>query len=459
MFELNFVLGIIYMVNENMLENKKVFVLGMARSGYEVSKLIASNNDVLITDAKEQNVDHVEELKNLGVKYVVSDTPEDMLDESFDLVIKNPGITYKHPVCVKAKDLGISVVNEVEVAYNYLPKDITIVGVTGSNGKTTTVSLIYEMLLKENKKVHLAGNIGFPLSSFVSKIKSGDILVIEVSSHQLVDFDKFKTDISIVTNLTPTHLDFFDTYENYVDKKFRIFNHHTSDDIAIINLEDDLTVEYTKNIPSKRRIFTSQNRGHIYLEEDEIYYGDELFINTKDIKLKGVHNYENVMAAILAVKNLGVSDETIKSVLKDFSGVEHRIEFVKTINDIDFYNDSKSTNPISTKVALRAFDKPVILLLGGKDRGNNFDELKEDLKNVKNIICYGETKDIIEKFASDNNIPCTKEDVLEQAIIKAYELSNSGDVILFSPACASWDQYNSFEERGGEFKRVVDSLK
>ncbi len=439
-----------------MLKNKKVFVLGMARSGYEVSKLIAPNNNVLITDAKEQNEKHVKELKSLGVTFKVSNEPEKMLNESFDLVIKNPGITYKHKVVTKAKDLNIPVVNEIEVAYGYLPKDVTILGITGSNGKTTTATLIYEMLLSDKKSAHLAGNIGFPLSSFVNEIKSGDILVVEISSHQLVDFKNFKTDISIMTNITETHLDFFDTYENYIDKKLKIFNYHTERDTAIINLEDKITLNHLKNISSKKLYFNKE--GDIYLKDNNIYYNNKFYISVDDIKLQGIHNYENIMTAILAVKELNVSDKAIREVLETFSGVEHRIEFVKSVNERLFYNDSKSTNPTSTKVALRAFKKPVILLLGGKDRNNDFDELKDEIKKIKKIICFGETKEKIANFAKTNNILCEKSNSLNEAVEKSYRESDEGDIILLSPACASWDQYSSFEERGDEFKSIVNSF-
>ena len=443
-----------------MFKNKKIFVLGMARSGYEAAKLLASkNNKVLITDMKEQNEVHVKELKDLGVEYIITNEPEKLFDSSFDILVKNPGINKKHPVVKTARELNIPVINEVEVAYSYLPNDISIIGITGSNGKTTTATIIYEILKEAGKSVYLAGNIGIPLCSFVEKMKYGNILVLEISSHQLVDLDKFKTDISVLTNLSETHLDFFGTYENYVNNKGRIFKYHTKEDLSIINFNNKDSLKLTENINSKKKYFSVNEKKDAYLEKDAIHYNNEEIIKLSDIKVKGNHNYENIMCSIMVVKEYGVDNETICNVLKRFGGVEHRIEFVNKINNREFYNDSKSTNLASTQIALRSFNSPVILILGGLDRGLPFDDLKNDLKYVKEIVCYGETKNKIKEFAGKVNISCTVVDNLEEAVKKSYELSEEKYIILFSPACASWDQFKDFEERGNIFKKVVNSLK
>ncbi|MDD2409685.1 MAG: UDP-N-acetylmuramoyl-L-alanine--D-glutamate ligase [Bacilli bacterium] len=443
-----------------MWEYKKIFILGMARSGYEAAKLLTNkNNKVLITDMKEQNEEHVKELKDLGVEFVISNEPELILDNSYDVVVKNPGINKEHPLVIKAKKLNIPVINEVEVAYHYLPKDITIIGITGSNGKTTTTTIIYEILKAAKKSVHLAGNIGFPLCSIVNHIKEGDILVIEISSHQLVDFDKFKTNIAILTNLFETHLDFFKTYKNYINNKGRIFKYHTHNNLAIINKNNKDSLMLTKNIAAKKIYFSINKKTDSYLDNNIIYYNNEEIIKVENIKIKGNHNYENIMCAIMVVKEFNVDNEVIKKVLKDFSGVEHRIEYVKELNSRTFYNDSKSTNVNATKMALRSFKSPIILILGGLNRGLPFDDLEQDMKYVKDIVCYGETKYIIKKFADKINISCNVVDNLKQAINKSYELSNPKDIILFSPACASWDQYQDFEERGEQFKKIVNTLK
>ena len=376
----------------------------------------------------------------------------------FDYLIKNPGVFPNNDVVVKAKKLGIPVINEMEVAYNMLPENIKIIGITGSNGKTTTTLLTYEILKIAGLPVHMGGNIGIPLCDLVNEVKSGDILVLEISSHQLLDFDKFKTDISVLTNFSEVHLDMFGTYENYKQNKLRIFDFHDESNIAIINSNDKEVLEYTKNIPSKKIYFNSEVDADICIKNDEIYYDSNKICDLNDIRLKGKHNYENVMCAILIAKQFGVDNEAIKEALNNFAGAEHRMEFVRRFKDREFYNDSKATNNTSTITALSSFETPVILLLGGLDRGLPFDELGKYMDNVKAVVCYGETKDKIEAFCDKINIPVTKVDNLEEATRYAYNISEKGDTILLSPACASWDQFKSFEERGKKFKEIINNL-
>lgn len=443
-----------------MFENKKIFILGMARSGYEVAKFLSKyNNKILITDIKMQDKDKMEELSNLGINVIITDNPLDLFNNSFDFVVKNPGIKLDHPLVLKAQELNIPVVNEVEVAYHFLPKNISIIGITGSNGKTTTTTLIYEFLKEGNYPVHLGGNIGIPLSNLVDNVKENDILVLEISGHQLHDMYDFKTNVSVMTNLSEVHIDHFKTYENYIKNKCKIFNNHTSNDLAILNLDNKDVYNNTKNIKSSKLFFSSTKDADICIKSGFIYYKNEKIVNISDIRLKGVHNLENIMCAIGATKKFGISNESINNVLSKFAGVEHRIEFVDKINGREFYNDSKATNVKSTQIALSSFDCPTILLLGGLDRGHSFDELKDYLTHVKYIVCYGETKNRIKEFANKVNVDCTIVDTLEEAVKFSYEISESGDVILLSPACASWDQYDSFEKRGEEFKRVVGELK
>lgn len=441
-------------------KNKKILVLGMARSGYEVSKLLSKyNNKIIITDKKEQDINHVEELENLGVKFILSEDPIDLIDNSFDLVIKNPGINYNHPLILKANDLNIKVVNEVEVAYHFLPSDSFIIAVTGSNGKTTTTTLIYEFIKKMGLNVHLGGNIGFPLSQIVNDVKSKDIVVLEISAQQLHDCYDFNPNISVLTNLEEVHTDFFTTHENYVNHKLRIFKNHNSSNIAILNKSNEEEYIATKNIKSKKIYFSSKEKADCYYYNNSIYYNDDKIIDVKDIRLKGMHNYENIMCAIIATKELNISNDTIKEVLSNFYGVEHRIEYVKTLNNIEFYNDSKATNVKSTEIALSSFNSPTILLMGGLDRKHPFDDLKEYFGNVKLVVCYGETKERIKAFCDSINTKCIVVNDIEQAVIKSYENAIKNDVILLSPACASWDQFTSFEERGKAFKDAVNKLK
>ncbi len=442
-----------------MFKNKKIFVLGMARSGYEVSKLLSKyNNEILVTDKKEQDIKHIEELEELGVTFIQSDDPVSLIDSSYDLVIKNPGIRYDHPLILKAIDLGIKVVNEVEVAYHFLPKNAFVIAVTGANGKTTTTTLVYEFIKAMGKRVHLGGNIGYPLSQIVENVEMNDVVVLEISAQQLHDCYDFNPNVSILTNLVPVHIDFFGTYENYIDHKLKIFMNHNSKNIAVINKSNKDSYESTKDIKSNKVYFSSSEEADCYIKENAIYYKDEKIINLNEIRVKGMHNYENIMCAIIATKELGISNETIKEVLNKFTGVEHRIEFVAKINGREFYNDSKATNVKSTEIALNAFNTPTILLLGGLDRGHSFEDLKDDLTHVTHIVCYGETKDRIKEFADECKIDCTVVNTLEEATKFAYNISNDGDTILLSPACASWDQFEDFEKRGNVFKEVINNI-
>lgn len=438
-----------------MFENKKIFVFGMARSGYEVSKLLAHyNNEIILVDKKEQEKEKIKELENLNIKVYIDEDASKYLDKTFDYVIKNPGISNEHELVKKAESLGISVINEIEVAYHFLPK-VKLICVTGSNGKTTTTTIIYNMIKRYTNNVHMCGNMGIPLSKMIKDIKDNDILVMEISSQQLNNFKDFKPDIAVLTNLIPVHIDFFGNYESYKNIKKRIFKNFDDKSLAILNLENEDVVELTKDIKGRKEYFSSKKKTDCYYENNALYYKNEKVIETKDILVKGMHNYENIMCAILVMKELGISNQIICDELKEFKGVEHRIEFVKELNNRKFYNDSKATNTVSTKIALDSFNTPTILIMGGLDRGHSFDELDDHLKNVKYIICYGQTKERIKAWSK---VDCKVVENLEEATKKAYELSEPGDTILLSPACASWDQFNSFEERGTLFKEVINKL-
>ncbi len=444
-----------------MIKNKKIFVFGMARSGYEVAKFLHKyNNEIIVTDAKEQDEDKVKELENLGIKVIITNRPEDLLDESFDYMVKNPGIIKTHPCVVKAHNLGLEVINEVEVAYLFLPKNINIIAITGSNGKTTTTTITYNILKEAGLPVHLAGNIGTPLSKLVEEIKENDYLVMEISDHQLVDMYKFHPSIAVLTNLSQVHLDFHgNSYDNYKNTKKKLFLNMNEEDVAFLNYNNSDVVELTKDLKTNKKYFSTNTKTDCYLKDNKIYFEDELIINTNDILVKGLHNYENIMCAIMVAKTLKINNEVIIKVLKEFNGVEHRLEFVRNLNNRLFYNDSKSTNNESTITALKSFDKPTILLLGGLDRNIPFDALTPYMTYVKEVICYGETKNKLKEYCDSINKKCIVLDNLLESTKKAYEISNEGDVILLSPACASWDQYKTFEERGEEFKKIVNELK
>jgi UDP-N-acetylmuramoylalanine--D-glutamate ligase len=282
---------------------------------------------------------------------------------------------------------------------------------------------------------------------------------MEISDHQLCDMYRFKTNVSVLTNIYDAHADFHDSHERYVKTKLKIFNNHTKDDIAIINRDNEEAVDNTKDINSTKYYFSKDKKEHVYMKDNAIYYEDEKIVDIKDIKLVGNHNYENIMAAISAVKVYNVDNESICNVLKTFGGVEHRIEFVTSIDGVDYYNDSKATNCESTKTALKAFSRPTLLLLGGLDRGHSFDDLTPCMSNVTYVAAFGETKPRIKEYCDRIGIDCGLFDNLHEATIACYEKAQHGDVVLLSPACASWDQYKAFEDRGNEFKDLVKSFK
>jgi UDP-N-acetylmuramoylalanine--D-glutamate ligase len=446
-----------------MFENKKIFILGMARSGYDAAKLLAKHhNEIVLNDKSlDQDEDKVKELESLGVKVILGSHPDDILDESFDYLIKNPGVHFDHKYLEYAEKHNIKVINEIEMAYHFLPDNVKKIGITGTNGKTTTTTLTYEIVKAYyGDKTHLAGNIGFPLSGVVESIKENDILVMEIGVPQLHDMYDFKFDISVLTNIFEAHLDMFKTREYYNENKKRIFRHHTKDDIAIINKGNLDAYNLTKDVPSTIKYFSStQEIDGCYLKDDFIYYYDEQIININDIRIKGVHNYENCMCAIMVAKELNIPNEVIVSVLKEFKGVEHRIEYVRTLNGKEFYNDSKATNIKATQIALNAFQKPVILLLGGLERKQNFKDLEEYMKYTKLVVGYGECKERLKDQMEEINKKIILTDNLRNAIMIANENSVEGDVILLSPASASWDQYKSYEIRGEEFKNIVKELE
>ena len=445
-----------------MFENKKIFILGMARSGYEAAKVLSKlNNEIVLNDYDvNQDENKVNELKELGVNVILGSHPDDILDESFDYMIKNPGIKFNHKYVKYCEEHGIKIINEIEMAYHLLPKGVKIIGITGTNGKTTTTTLTYE-ILKEfyGDRVHLAGNIGFPLCGVLNDIKEDDILVMEIGVPQLHDFYDFNVDIAVLTNIYEAHLDMFGTREYYNENKLRIFMNQSKNDVAIINAGNDDAYSITKNINSNKKYFSSKDViDGSYLKDNKIYYYDEEIIDVRDVKLHGIHNYENIMCAIMVCKEMNVPNDVMVKVIKNFNGVEHRIEFVRDINNVLYFNDSKATNIKATQIALSAFDKPTILILGGLDRGQSFLPLKDYLIYTKLVICYGECKNRICEEMTSLGIKTIVTDNLSSAVSIAYENNVSGDVVLLSPGCASWDQYKCFEDRGNEFKELVNKL-
>ena len=448
-----------------MFKKNKILILGMARSGYQAAKLlIKRGNDVYLNEFKTEDKmdkDQVKELKDLGVNLIFGSHPDDLLDESFDYLIKNPGVPIDHKYVLKARELGIEAINEVEMAYRLLPEDVSLIGITGTNGKTTTTTLIYEIMYRAyGEKVHLAGNIGFPLSSIIDEVKSGDIIVIECSCQQGENFIDFHPHVGVCTNFSEAHIDFMKTYDHYKEVKSRMFYNQSTDDIAIMNHDNKDVMEKLENVPSIKRYFSSSEKLEgCYLKDENIYYYDELIMNINDIKIKGIHNVENCMAAIMAVKEYGVSNEIINEVISNFKGVEHRLEYVDTVNGVEYYNDTEATNIKCCQIALSSFNKPIILFLGGLERGQDFNELTPYMDNVKAIIAIGTCRERVKEYAKSINKDVYVYEYLTEGFKKASTIAKEGDIVLLSPASASWDQYKECEIRGAEFKKNVYDLK
>lgn len=448
-----------------MFENKKVLILGFARSGYDAAKILLKRNCiVIINDFKEESIHdskRINELKNLGCQFIFGSHPENLLDESFDYLIKNPGIKIDHEYVLKARELNIPVLNEVELAYELLPKSVTLIGITGTNGKTTTTTLTYEIMHEAFKdRVHLAGNIGYPLCSILDQIKEDDIIVMEVSCQQSENILKYHPHVALITNYSPAHIDFLKSYENYKRVKAKMFYNQETNDIAILNMDNKDVLHEMENIKSIKKYFSSQNNNaNCYLKDNKIYYNNEVVLDREIVKIPGLHNLENIMGAISICKEFNVSNSVIQKVISNFKGVEHRLEYVDTVLGTRFYNDTEATNIKCTQIALSSFDKPTIIILGGLERGQNFDDLKDYLSNVKAIIGIGSCRERVRVFGESNHIDTYIYETLKEGFRVIPKIMEKDNIVLLSPASASWDQYKECEERGSEFKKYVEELK
>ncbi len=447
-----------------MFENKKILILGLARSGYQAAVLLSKRgNTVVLNDSKkkeELEAEKIEELEKLGVELILGEHPDDLLDESFDYLVKNPGVPIDHKYVKRAHELDIEVLNEVEVAYRLLPKGVKIIGITGTNGKTTTTTLTYEIMKEAyGERVFLVGNIGFPLCSILDKVKEDSILVMEVSCQQLENLKEFNPCVGVMTNLSEAHIDFFKNYENYKKVKAKLFKNQTSKDVAILNLENEDVLDVCKDIKSTVKYFSSSKEiNGCYVDKEAIYYYGEKVIDISDILIVGKHNLENCMASIMAVKEFDVTNEIIRKVISNFKGVEHRLEYVGEVLGVKYYNDTEATNIKCTQIALSSFKKPIILILGGLERGQDFNELTSFMKNVKAIVAIGQCRGRVLEYGSTLGIPTYSYEFLKDGFGKCVELARPEDVVLLSPASASWDQYKECEVRGSEFKGYVKEL-
>lgn len=442
--------------------HKKVLVLGLAKSGVTAASLLHKLGAFVTVNDKKPLSENPEAqgLLEQGIKVICGEHPVDLLEEGFELIVKNPGIPYTNPIIEGAVEKGIPVITEVELAFQI--SDAPFIGITGTNGKTTTTTLVFEMLNEGNKLPLIAGNIGTVASGVAQEAEKENTIVIELSSFQLMGIETFNPKIAIVTNIYDAHLDYHGTRKEYISAKANITKNQTESEYLIVNADQEDTLAIAAGSKATIVPFSTKKvlaKGAC-IEDGFICFNGEKVMKVNEIALPGNHNLENILSAMAAAKLSGVENSAIQQVLRTFTGVRHRLQYVGEIEGRKFYNDSKATNILATVNALAAFQTPVILLAGGLDRGNEFDELIPYLNNVKALVTFGQTAPKIERVGREAGIKLMERvDNVEEAVPAAFRYSNPGDVILLSPACASWDQYKSFEVRGDIFINEVHKLK
>lgn len=453
------------------IKNKKAAVIGIGVSNVPLIKfLIKHGARVTAHDRRtaEQLGDTYDELKALGVEFILGENYLDKIDDDADVIYKTPGVRYDVPAIKNAVESGTALSSEMELFFELCPADI--IAVTGSDGKTTTTSLINDMLTRGGYKCYLGGNIGRPLIDEVQNIKPEDKVIVELSSFQLHTMKK-SPKIAVVTNVTPNHLDWHTDFKEYVDAKKAIFLNQCEGCRAVFNYDNDLTREFyteTENgVYFSRK--TSLSDGYCLVGEMiSKRAGGETereILNINDIYIPGLHNVENYLAAIAAVDGL-VSDDVIRATAKGFKGVPHRIEFVREIDGVKYYNDSIASSPARTTAGLKSFSQKVILIAGGYDKKIPFDEFGPVVcEHAEKLVLCGFTADKIEAAVKaapnydEKSLPIYKISDFSAAVGKAREIAKSGDIVILSPACASFDLFKNFEERGNTFKEIVNSFK
>lgn len=452
----------------------KYTVLGAGRSGLGAAKLLAGKGaEVFLSDSSpEKKLSYLkkEDLINLKIEFETGKHSAKVFD--CDIIIKSPGIPPHSDIILEAQRKGIKIFSEIEIASWFCP--CVVVAITGTNGKTTTTVLTGEVLKNAGCDVRVCGNVGLAFSEVIGSLKSNSFVVLEVSSFQLSDIKDFKPDVSALLNLTPDHIDWHGSMKSYLDAKLKINgNQKPGKDHFIYNYDDRYLRKELKNKKLKGIVsgFGCENEiieklflEGCYVKNNDIIYFDknknisEKITNLNEIKIRGRHNVYNSMAAALSAKSLGIDSGTIRDTFKKFKGVEHRIEFVRNLDGVEFYNDSKATNFDSTYVALESFPGNIILILGGKKGVNNFSLIEDFVKDrVKLIISIGQTKEDIKEYFSKFTevIVCTE---LLNAVKESFKYAEAGDIVLFSPAFKSFDMFDNFEHRGSEFKKCVNSL-
>lgn len=443
---------------------KNITVIGIGISNLPLIKyLVSLGANVTACDRRsaEDLGENYTELEKLGVKFNLGDGYLNNL--SGDMIFKTPGMRYDVPELLKAKENGSIVTSEMEVFFEVCPSHI--IAVTGSDGKTTTTTLIHKMMTDAGYKTWLGGNIGNPLLTDTEKMKENDWVILELSSFQLHTMRK-SPEIAVITNISPNHLDMHKDYKEYIDAKKNIMLYQNEGDTLIVNADNQVTADIGKSANGAVKYFSRNGMADVYLDGNIIKRGIVEILNIKDIKIPGMHNVENYMAAIAAVSGL-VSKDVIVNVAKTFGGVEHRIELVRTLDGVKYYNSSIDSSPNRTINTLSVFPNKVIMIAGGKDKGIPYDEIGPALaEHVKVLILIGATSDKIQealdaeinKTGNGKDIEVIRATSYEDAVNTARSKAHDGDVVLLSPASTSFDMFRNFEERGNLFKKIVNEL-
>ncbi|MGH7885514.1 MAG: UDP-N-acetylmuramoyl-L-alanine--D-glutamate ligase [Thermodesulfobacteriota bacterium] len=440
------------------LKKNKFLVFGLGKTGIETSKFLYKKSaEFIAVDSQplEKLSSEVNELIKKGVT-IETDYNSFELFEWADIVILSPGISFNHQLVKKAIEIGKKVISEIEFSSYFI--SIPIIGITGTNGKTTTTSLISEILMNSGKKVFTGGNIGIPLITIADNYQDFDLALLELSSFQLQGTFNFSPLIGLILNISENHLDHHINFTEYVDAKMKLFQNHKAENWSVFNINDPIIREKLSIIRSKKITFGDKaNNADIHLDSKKLFLRD-LSFNLDNIKLLGAHNIENIMASIAVAFILGVESQIIQETIDQFKPLPHRIEYISTIKGVKIYNDSKSTSPDATLKALESLDPPIILVAGGKDKETSFETLKETIKcKVKHLILIGESKARMKAELQQSTLTSTAES-LEEAVNKAIKSSNPNDTLLFSPACSSFDMFKSYEERGRKFKEIVQNI-
>jgi UDP-N-acetylmuramoylalanine--D-glutamate ligase len=446
------------------LWGKRVLVVGLARTGVATSLFCAARGaTVTATDTRTENAigETLPQLRSAGVHLELGGHSKEILLKQ-DLIIPSPGVPADAPLLQAARANGITIWSEIELAHRFLKG--RLIGITGSNGKTTTTSLIEHILRSAGVPTILAGNIGTPLISCVERANDRSITVAELSSFQLELIETFRPDISVFLNLTPDHLDRHHTFEGYAAAKARIFENQTESDSAVLNADDPAATKYA---PSKPQMFWFSRKQRVaqgaFVRETEIIFRregkDESVLKIQDIPLAGAHNVENVLAAVAAARLAGTEAVAIAKGVRSFSGVEHRLEFVAEISGVRYYNDSKATNVDATLKGLDAFPARILVILGGKDKGSDYTLLQAPLREKAILaLLIGAAADKIEKQIA-GSVAIERAGTIERAVEIASHAARPGDIVLLAPACASFDQFENYEHRGRAFKELVHHLQ